>query len=116
VNHKYVRVDWEKLTGDLAASLPFGPEIVALVREYEERSSPEARIANDADQLEFLLMSKEQQDLGNPRTADWIPPALARIKPVAGQRLAEEIMKTRSDEWWFGDKHDPHWVHRGRDE
>ena len=100
VHHKYVRVDWDKLFGDLTAALPFGAEIVALVREFEERSSPEARLANDADQLEFLLMLKEQQDLGNPRVADWIPPALARIKTHAGQRLAEEILATRSDGWW----------------
>jgi putative hydrolase of HD superfamily len=116
VNHKYVQVDWDKLLGDLAASLPFGAEIVALVQEYEERSSWEARIANDADQLEFLLMLKEQQDLGNPRVVDWIPPALARLKTPAGKRLAEEILATRSDEWWFGDKHDLHWIHRGRGE
>jgi 5'-deoxynucleotidase YfbR-like HD superfamily hydrolase len=100
VNHKYVRVDWDKLFGDLSASLPHGAEIVALVREFEERSSPEARLANDADQLEFLLMLKEQQDLGNPRAVDWISPAVARLKTPAGKRLAEEILETRSDEWW----------------
>jgi putative hydrolase of HD superfamily len=100
VYHKYVSVDWDKMFGDLAASLPFGAEIVALVREFEERSSPEARLANDADQLEFLLMLKEERDMGNPRAADWIPPALARLKTDAGKRLAEEILSTRSDEWW----------------
>lgn len=100
VHHKYVRVDWDKLHADLKKELPFGEELVALMREFEERSSPEARIANDADQLEFLLMLKEQQDLGNPRVADWVPPAAARIKTPAGKRLAEEILATRSDEWW----------------
>jgi putative hydrolase of HD superfamily len=100
VNHKYVQVDWGKLLADLKKELPFGEEIAALVQEFEERSSPEARLANDADQLEFLLMLKEQQDLGNPRVVDWIPPAVARIKTDAGKRLAEEILATRSDEWW----------------
>lgn len=98
--HKYVGVDWDKLLGDLAAALPFGAEVVALIREFEERSSPEARLANDADQLEFLLMLKEQQDLGNPRAADWIPPTLGRIKTTEAKRLAEEILRTRSDGWW----------------
>lgn len=114
VNHKYVAVNWEKLLRDLADELPFGAEIVALVREYEERATPAARIAYDADQLEFIATLKEQMDIGNPRVADWIPPALQRLKTAAGKKLAEEILNVRSDEWWFGDKHDRHWVDRGR--
>jgi putative hydrolase of HD superfamily len=116
VNHKYISVDWDKLFGDLAAALPFGDEIVALAREYEERASPEARVAYDADQLEFIATVKEQMDIGNPLAADWLPPALARVKTEAGKKLAEEILATRSDEWWFGDKSDRHWIDRGRDD
>ncbi len=100
VNHKYVAVEWERLLRDLRAELPYGDAIAALVQEYEERVTPEARLAYDADQLEFLLMLKEQQDLGNPRAPDWIAPAFARIKTPAGKRLAEEILASRSSEWW----------------
>jgi putative hydrolase of HD superfamily len=114
-NQKYVRTDMDKLLGDLERELPFGAEIVACIREFEARETPAARLANDADQLELLLMLKEQGDLGNPRVADWVPPLLARLKTDAGQRLAEEIWNTRSDEWWFRNRQDPHWIHRGRD-
>ncbi len=114
VNHKYNYVDEEKLYADLARELPFGEEIVALEQEFEARATPEARIANDADQLELLLMLKELQDLGNPRAADWITAALARLKTDAGKKLAEEILTTPSDEWWFSNKQDRHWVDRGR--
>ncbi len=116
VNHKYVQVEWEKLFGELETELPFGAVIVALVREYEARATPEARLAYDADQLEFITTVKEQMDLGNPLAADWLPPALARLKTSVGKKLAEEIMTTRADAWWFSNKSDRHWIDRGRGE
>ncbi len=114
VNHKYDQANEEKLYADLERELPFGREIVALVQEFEARVTPEAQLANDADQLELLLMLKEQQDLGNPRAPDWIPSALARLKTSPGKKLAEEILSTPSDEWWFSNKQDRHWIDRGR--
>lgn len=114
VNHKYDHVDEDKLYGDLEGDLPFGKEVVALVREFEARSTPEARLANDADQLELIASLKEQLDLGNTHASDWIPSALARLKTAAGRQLADEILATPSDGWWFGDKHDQYWVDRGK--
>ncbi len=114
VNHKYDRTDEDKLYADLRRDLPFGDSIIALEQEFETRATPEAQLANDADQLELLLMLKEEQDLGNPRAADWIPSCLGRLKTSIGTRLAEEILQTPSDQWWFSNKQDKHWVHRGR--
>ncbi len=116
VQHKYDRTDDDRLYADLRRDLPFGETIVALEQEFEARATPEARLANDADQLELLLMLKEQKDLGNPRAADWIPSALARLKTGAGQQLAQEILETPADDWWFSDKTDQHWVDRGRED
>lgn len=113
-NQKYVRVDEEKLFREIESELPHGDEIVAYAREYEERQTLAARIAYDADQLEFLVTVKEELDKGNPLAADWIPPAVARLKSDAAKKLAQEILETRSDEWWFHSKGDAHWVHRGR--
>lgn len=116
VYHKYDRTNEDKLYSDLEKEMPHGEKIVALIREFEARATIEARLAHDADQLEFLLSLKEQQDLGNPRVVDWIPSALARLKTPGGKKLAEEILATRSDHWWFQDKDDRHWVDRGRTE
>lgn len=113
-NQKYVRVEQEKLFGEMERELPYGAEIVAYTREYEERQTRAARIGYDADQLEFLLTVKEELDKGNPLAADWIPPCVARLKSDAAKQLAQEILETRSDEWWFHSKDDAHWVHRGR--
>ncbi len=110
LNRRYVREDLEVLLAEAARAWPFGDEIAAYVREFEARETPAARLANDADQIELLLMLKEQADLGNPHVDDWITPALVRVKTEAGKKLAREILATRWDEWWFNDKNDPHWV------
>ncbi|MCC7161038.1 MAG: HD domain-containing protein [Anaerolineae bacterium] len=115
-NQKYVRVDEDKLFAEMEAELPFGAEIVALAREYEERKTLAARIAYEADQLEFLITVKEELDKGNALAQDWIQPCVARLKSPAAQELAQEILATRMDEWWFSNKGDKHWVNRGRQE
>jgi putative hydrolase of HD superfamily len=115
-NQKYVRTDDEKLFGEMERDLPYGAEIIACVREYEERKTRAARIAYEADQLEFLITVKEEMDKGNALASDWLPPCLGRLKTEAAQQLARDIMDTRMDEWWFHDKQDAHWVHRGRTE
>lgn len=113
-NQKYVRVDEDKLFRDMENELPFGAEIIGFTREYEERKTLASRIAYEADQLEFLITVKEEQDKGNPLAQDWIPPCLARLKSDAAKELAQDILATRMDEWWFSNKQDAHWVTRGR--
>ncbi len=110
VNRRYVGEDAAKILEEGARQWPHGAEIAAYIREFEAAETPEARLAKDADQLELLLMLKEQFDLGNQAAAAWITAALLRIKTEAGKRLADEILQTRWDAWWFTDKSDPHWV------
>lgn len=110
VNRRYVTEDLDKLLADGAREWAYGDEIVECIREFEKGETPEARLAKDADQLELLLMLKKLGDLGNPHVGDWITPLLARLKTDEGKQLAQEILTTRWDEWWFGDKKDSHWV------
>jgi putative hydrolase of HD superfamily len=110
VNRKYVTEDLDKVLDDGARAWAYGDEIVAAIREFESGESPEACLAKDADQLELLLMLKQQADLGKPNVDEWITPLLARLKTAAGKRLADEILGTRWDAWWFGDKNDTHWI------
>ncbi len=115
VHQKYVHADEPKALADLAATVPFGGEIVELLEERTAGQTAEAQLARDADQLEWALSLKEQYDTGNTRAEDWLPPTLKRLKTPEAQQLAEVIVKTSSDHWWFADKDNSWWVNRDRE-
>lgn len=88
---------------DLAFTLPFGPEMVKLYEEHENRTTPESVLVKDADTLEWMISMKEQLDVGNARAHAWAEYARSRLKTEPAKKLAEEIMKTDSNEWWGGE-------------
>lgn len=114
VHQRYtVRHEHEAIK-DLASQMEYGNKIVEILDEYEKRESREAILAKDADQLELLLSLKEQKDIGNARAKTWIPSAMKRFKTEEARILAEKIIETDSDDWWFNDKDDNWWVERNK--
>ncbi len=114
VHQKYTSRHEHQAIDDLAASLPFGQKIKQIIGSYEERTSKEALLAKDADNIEFILALKEQCDIGNERAQSWINAAMKRLKTEEGKMLAEKIIQIDSDRWWFGDKDDQWWVSRNQ--
>ena len=104
VNKKYVRVDEEGAIRDLSRNLPFGDELIDLMREFNGNESIEARISKDADQLDLILELKTQQDLGNQYAEEWLHYAVQRLTTENGKKMAQEILKTDSTDWWFEKK------------
>jgi putative hydrolase of HD superfamily len=114
VHQKYAHADEQKAIEDIATSVPFGARIKEILYEYEQRASKESLLAKDADQIELLLSLREESDTGNTRATTWIPALVKRLKTTEGQTLAQAILATPSDEWWFSekDKQDEWWVSR----
>lgn len=115
VHQKYTERLEEKAWKDLSATVPFGDDIDATIEEYEARESLESTYVKDADNLEWILTLKEQVDIGNSRANDWLVSAVKRLKTAIAKELAEDILQTDSNEWWFGDKEDEWWVSRNRE-
>lgn len=113
VNKKYVEVNEKKAVEDMAANLPFGGEIKELITEFAEGATEEAKLARDADQLEFIVALKEWKDLGNTYADEWLEFSLKRIHTDAARNLACVILETDSSLWWFSDKGD-WWVNGGK--
>lgn len=109
VNKRYVHVDEEKATNDLAEGLPFSDELLSLTREFNRGETLEASLSRDADQLALIVELKEQQDLGNKYAAEWIHYALKRLHTENGNKLAQEILTTDWTDWWF-EKRTDWWV------
>lgn len=76
-------------------------EVLQVLQELEEASSPEAALAQDADQLDLILSLKQEQDLGNPYAPKWLQHALKRLRTSYGRDLACAVLDTDHTDWWF---------------
>jgi len=112
VHQKYNERHEKAALKDLTSSMPYGESIEKIINEYKERKTLESKLVKDADNLELLLTLREQSDAGNKRALTWIPPLIKRLTTKESKKLAGSIMKTDSDEWWYGDKQDSWWVNR----
>jgi putative hydrolases of HD superfamily len=91
----------EKVTADQTRGLPapVADMISRTVAEYEQKESPEARCARDADKLECLIQAIEYREQGNQNTQPWIDSSLAALQTPSGRKLAAEAVRTRSLDW-----------------
>jgi putative hydrolase of HD superfamily len=114
VHKRYVTVDEDKAVNDLAQKLSFGQEIVSLIDEFNSRETLEAQLSQDADQLDFILELKRQQDLGNISAAEWLKYSAKRLITDFAKTLADKIVTTDSSDWWFKKKEEL-WVNGPND-
>ena len=114
VHQKYIERFEDKAEKDLSDSLPFGNKIQELLKEYHDKKTIESILAKDADNIELLLTLKEQIDSGNERAKTWVKSIIERLKTPEGKSLANKIIVTDSDHWWFSDKDDKWWITRNK--
>ncbi|UZP69138.1 HD domain-containing protein [Desulfovibrio mangrovi] len=75
--------------------------LLGLWDELEEATSLEARLAQDADQIDLILNLKQELDLGNKYAGKWMEAALQRLRTPQGNALAQTISETDHTDWWF---------------
>ncbi len=83
-------------------------ELLPMWEELEAVQTLEAQLAQDADQLDFILNLKEEADMGNRYATQWLELAVQRVRTKWGQELAETIARTDHKDWWFLGP-DPEW-------
>lgn len=111
MNKRYCTADEAKALTHATRGLPpaLAERIQELTAEFNQAQTPEARLAQDADQLDLIVELKEQQDLGNPYAKHWIHYALKRLLTEAGRDLAQAVLTSDWTDWWF-EKRDDLWV------
>ncbi len=100
VQKQYVTADEGLAVDHLIKNLPFGTAIKDLIDEFNTCETIEARLANDADQLAFLLDLKSLSDMGYATPKKWTGQVRARLHTDAGIELSEKISQTQWDGWW----------------
>ncbi len=103
VQKKYSNIDEEKAISHLIKSLTFGNDIKILLEEFNSGETMEAKLAQDADQISFILELKKNKDTGAKGPEKWLPHVLNRLKTDIGRKIAQSIMETDWDEWWMND-------------
>ena len=100
VHKHYNVVDEPHAVSDMIQGLDWAKDISELIDEFNQGETIEARLANDADQLSFILELKKLKDLGATSPESWLPFVVGRLRTDTGKQLAREILGTRWDEWW----------------
>lgn len=103
VEKQYSSVDENKAISHLIKHISFGNDIKTLVDEFNSGETKEAKLANDADQISFILELKKISDIGTNGPEKWLPFVQKRLKTNVGRQIAQSIMNTRWDEWWVND-------------
>ena len=101
VNRIYNKSDRALALNHATAGTGLAEDILPLWEELEAVGTPEAQLAQDADQLDLILNLKEQQDLGNAYAKKWLDCALKRLRTNEAVNLANTIAETDHSDWWF---------------
>jgi len=101
VNKLYNKTDPRRALTDALAGTGLSATVLPLHDELEAAATPEAQLAQDADQIDLIANLKEELDLGNRYAADWIEAAMGRLLTEAGRTLATTVATTDHAAWWF---------------
>ncbi len=101
VNRIYNTSTRTQALADCLAGTGLGAALMPLWEELEKTESPEAMLAQDADQLDLMANLKEQSDLGNRYADKWLAAAVQRLRTPQGRELGRAIMETDHTDWWF---------------
>ena len=79
-----------------------GKEMFSFHEEYQKQQTKEAIVARDADLLENAYQAKEYIEIGYQDAQDWIDNIKKYLVTKSAKKLAAELEKTSSNEWWRG--------------
>ena len=113
VNHRYDSCDAIQALKDATRGTGLEKKILALWEELEKNESPEARLANDADQLDLICNLQTELKKGNSFAREWLDSALKRLKTVEGTMLANKILESDPNNWWYGQVAKDWWIDHG---
>jgi len=101
VNRLYNKTLPRKALEDATFGTGLAEDVLSFWDELEKNASLEAKLAHDADKLDLILNLKRELDLGNKTAAEWLSCALQRLSTPAGRELAQIIVETDHNAWWF---------------
>ena len=114
VNHRYNTTRARDALIDGLKDTGFEKELLEYWDQLERRSDKDAILAHDADQLDLILNLREEEAKGNAFASEWLVSALKRLVSPEARALADTILKTDPNNWWYGRVDKDWWVNHGK--
>ena len=115
VNHRYDQCQARRALEDCVDGTGLEADVLPLWDELEEESSREALLAHDADQLDLICNLKAELDKGNAFASQWLESAVKRLRSPEARELAEVVLRTDHNRWWYGRVEKDWWVRRNQE-
>lgn len=115
VNHRYNNCRARDALKDAVAGTGLETDILDYFDQLETKDSLEAIVAKDADQLDLICNLQEQLNKGNEFASEWLDSALARLYLPESHNLANFILKTDPNHWWYGTIDKKWWIKHGKE-
>lgn len=107
IHKKYIKVFEDEIRQEQIGSLPNNKDLLSLSKEYDERKTPEAKIAKDADLLDQILLLKEYYTQGNQEAVRWLKikektecQQEKLLSSPLSKKIAKEIKRQEPSDWW----------------
>ncbi len=114
LNQRYDTCYAKKALEDAVGGTGLAEELMAYWDELEKGTSLEAKLAHDADQLDMICNLNFELKMGNEFARDWLDNALPRLKTAGARELAEAILKSDPNHWWFETVPKSWWINRDK--
>lgn len=110
VYHRYNRTEAQTALEHATQGTGLQDDIVGFWQEFEQAESPEALLAKDADQLDLIANLAVELAKGNTFAREWLDSALKRLKTDEGRQLADQLLRTDPNNWWYGNVQKDWWI------
>ncbi|MCR5813309.1 MAG: HD domain-containing protein [Desulfovibrio sp.] len=109
--HRYNSTRAREALREALAGTGLAEELLGCFDEFSEKRSYEAKLANDADQLDLIANLNVELSKGNEFAREWLDSALPRLETREGRFLAQALLERDPNVWWYGQVPKSWWVH-----
>jgi putative hydrolase of HD superfamily len=98
--HSKAKAEWKAVRESEASALFGGKWYLQIMREIEEKKTPESRAASDADLLECVLTAVEYAQSGFSKAKEWALAKQELMLTKSGRALYGAALRSDSSKWW----------------
>jgi putative hydrolase of HD superfamily len=102
VHKAYIKAFEDEVLEDQLKDIVEEDQLYEIMKEYNERKTPEAKIAKDADHLDQIYLLREYVENGNKEAARWLRGKAheERLYCDTAKEIAKKAKEETINSWW----------------